>query len=115
MLFSTLLSSVLLAVTVISTNGQTLKGAAGSRYFGAALGQGHLQNASDPKFASFGSAQFSGATPENEMKWESTEPTQGSFTFGPADVIVQFAKKNSKLTFFHWLGWFLEWDAHGDG
>ncbi|KAH8109068.1 glycoside hydrolase superfamily [Phellopilus nigrolimitatus] len=47
----------------------TLKAAAGARYFGAALGAGHLSNASDTKFRTFGAQQFSGATPENEMKW----------------------------------------------
>ena len=47
----------------------TLKDAALPRYFGAALGQGHLQNASDPKFAQLAAQQFSAATPENEMKW----------------------------------------------
>lgn len=49
--------------------GTTLKAAAGSRYFGAALAVGHLNNGSDPKFAQFARDQFSGATPENEMKW----------------------------------------------
>lgn len=94
MFSSFILSSILLALT---SNGQTLKGVAGSRYFGAALAQGHLQNASDPKFAQFGAAQFSGGTPENEMKWDSTEPTKGTFTFSQADVIVAFAKANSEF------------------
>lgn len=47
----------------------TLKAAAGSRYFGAALAAPHLSNASDPNFHLFAMQQFSGATPENEMKW----------------------------------------------
>ena len=47
----------------------TLKAAAEPRYFGAALGAGHLSNASDPNFALFAKVQYSGATPENEMKW----------------------------------------------
>ena len=47
----------------------TLKQAAGNRYFGAALGQGHLQNATDHEFAFLAAQQFSAATPENEMKW----------------------------------------------
>lgn len=47
----------------------TLKAAAGSRYFGAALAAPHLSNASDPNFHVFAMQQFSGATPENEMKW----------------------------------------------
>jgi GH35 family endo-1,4-beta-xylanase len=101
MTISTLLSSLLLAFAVGSANGQTLKSVAGSRYFGAALAQSHLQNASDPKFAQFGAQQFSGATPENEMKWQSTEPTQGTFTFSGGDAIVQFAKQNSKLLGSH--------------
>jgi len=99
-----LLSSVILALT-ISVNGQTLKSAAGSRYFGAALGQPHLQNASDPNFATFAMQQFSGATPENEMKWESTEPTQGTFTFDGANVIQQFAASNDMKLRCHNLVW----------
>ena len=90
---------VSLALAASSVKGRhTLKAAAAPRYFGAAVAQGHLQNASDPKFASVGSAQFSGATPENEIKWESTEPTQGNFTFEDADVVVQFARKNSEFS-----------------
>lgn len=96
MITSTLITYL---VYTLTANAQTLKSAAGSRYFGAALAQGHLQNASDPKFAQFGSAQFSGATPENEMKWDATEPNQNQFTFSGGDVIASFAKQNSKSSF----------------
>lgn len=47
----------------------TLQGAAWPRYFGAALAASHLSNSSDPTFARLAAAEFSGATPENEMKW----------------------------------------------
>jgi GH35 family endo-1,4-beta-xylanase len=47
----------------------TLKAAAGSRYFGAALAAQHLTNASDPTYAAIARKEFSGVTPENEMKW----------------------------------------------
>ena len=57
------------AASALHIPGSVLKTAAFPKYFGAALGQGHLQNASDPKFAEFAAVQFSGATPENEMKW----------------------------------------------
>lgn len=46
-----------------------LKSAALPRYVGAALGVGHLQNSSDPKFREVAAIEYSGATPENEMKW----------------------------------------------
>jgi len=98
-------SYIIIALTISTVNAQTLKSAAGSRYFGAAIAQAHLQNASDPKFAQFGMQQFSGATPENEMKWESTEPTQGTFTFSEADVVVQFAQANDMRLRCHNLVW----------
>ncbi|EIN11129.1 hypothetical protein PUNSTDRAFT_119286 [Punctularia strigosozonata HHB-11173 SS5] len=83
----------------------TLKAAAGARYFGAALGVGHLQNASDPNFASLAATQFSGSTPENEMKWDATEPEQGVFTFAQGDVIQQFAAAHGHKLRGHTLVW----------
>jgi GH35 family endo-1,4-beta-xylanase len=65
----TLALSVAAATAAKKPAQNTLKGAAGSRYFATALGLGHLTNASDPEFATLARDQFSGATPENEMKW----------------------------------------------
>lgn len=36
---------------------------------------------------------FNSLTCENQMKYELTEPEEGVFTFGDADLIVDFAKK----------------------
>jgi endo-1,4-beta-xylanase len=36
---------------------------------------------------------FNSITPENQMKYELTEPEEGKFTFEEADVIVNFAKE----------------------
>ncbi|EJD00358.1 uncharacterized protein FOMMEDRAFT_135951 [Fomitiporia mediterranea MF3/22] len=83
----------------------TLKQAAGARYFGAALATPHLQNASDPKFALFAQEQYSGATPENEMKWDATEPNQGMFTFQQGDVVASFAVANDMRLRGHTLVW----------
>lgn len=78
-MFSRLVACILYATSLniahlasaspLEARATTLKAAAGSRYFGAALGAGHLSNASDPNFHIFAMQQFSGATPENEMKW----------------------------------------------
>ncbi len=49
--------------------------------------------------------QFSSVTPENEMKWETLEPTRGSYNWAPADRLVAFAKQNHQLVRGHTLVW----------
>jgi len=102
-----LLLSSLSFADALGIPARTLKQAAGAsgRYFGAALAQPHLQNASDPNFARVAAIQFSGVTPENEMKWESTEPTPGNFTFQDAEVVVKFKKEHDMVLRCHNLVW----------
>ncbi|KZS88891.1 glycoside hydrolase [Sistotremastrum niveocremeum HHB9708] len=83
----------------------TLKDAASPLYFGAALGVGHLTNASDPTFAKLAKQQFSAATPENEMKWGVVNPEAGVYEFADADTIVAFTKKNNMKLRCHNLVW----------
>src|SRR5438105_5574530 len=59
------------------------------RYFGTALTQGNLSNST---LTTLAAQQFDMVTPGNEMKWDTTEPSNGSFNFGPGDQIVSFAK-----------------------
>ncbi|THZ98658.1 hypothetical protein D6C83_09081 [Aureobasidium pullulans] len=40
--------------------------------------------------------EFNSITPENAMKWESTEPSRNNFTFAGADAIIDFADKYKK-------------------
>lgn len=40
------------------------------------------------------------------MKWESTEPTQGNFTFDDADAVVAFATENGQKIRCHTLVWY---------
>jgi endo-1,4-beta-xylanase len=49
--------------------------------------------------------QFNSMTPENAMKWESTEPTQGNFTLADGDAHVAFAKQNNLKLRCHNLVW----------
>jgi len=49
--------------------------------------------------------EFNSITPENAMKWESTEPSQGNFTLADADRHVAFAKANNLEMHCHTLVW----------
>jgi endo-1,4-beta-xylanase len=82
----------------------TLRGAAAQsgRLIGAALATAHLSEAA---FAATAAAQLNYATPENEMKWDTTEPTRNSFNFSPADAIVAFAAANHISVKGHTLVW----------
>lgn len=44
-------------------------------------------------------------TPGNEMKWDTTEPGNGSYNFGPGDAIVNFATAHSMRVRGHNLVW----------
>lgn len=49
--------------------------------------------------------QFNQVTPGNAMKWETTEPAQGVFDFGPGDQVVAFARQNGDRVRGHTLVW----------
>jgi len=107
-IFSILLLPLLEASVVSPTSTEralVLKQAAFPRYVGAALGQGHLQNATDPNFRTIAAIEYSGATPENEMKWEIIEPFQNQFNFTPGDVIRDFAQAHDFTLRGHTLVW----------
>ncbi len=71
-------------------------------YFGTALTQGNLSNSTLTNVAG---AQFDMVTPGNEMKWDTTEPSNGTFNFGPGDQIVAFAKAHNQRVRGHNLVW----------
>ena len=76
--------------------------AATGRYFGTAVAAYKL---SDATYSGILTREFNSVTPENEMKWDATEPTQGTFTFGPADQIVARARAEGKEVRGHALAW----------
>src|SRR5690606_28222347 len=51
---------------------------------------------------------FNGAVAENEMKWVSLPPTEGSFNFSQAKAMVNAARNNDRLVRGHVLVWFDE-------
>jgi endo-1,4-beta-xylanase len=77
--------------------------AAGSgRYFGTAVAAGKL---GDSTYSTILDREFSMITPENEMKWDTTEPSRGNFNFGPADQIVNHAMAHGQRMRGHTLVW----------
>ncbi|WP_078992657.1 endo-1,4-beta-xylanase [Streptomyces sp. MMG1121] len=77
--------------------------AAGSgRYFGTAVAAGKL---GDSVYSTLLDREFNMITPENEMKWDTTEPSRGNFNFGPADRIVNHASAHGQRMRGHTLVW----------
>ena len=76
--------------------------AARGRTFAAAVASGHL---SEAQYTSTLDTEYSGVTPENEMKWDTTEPTRNSFRFGSADTIVSHAQGRGMRIRGHTLVW----------
>lgn len=59
----------------------------------------------DAAYRSITATQFSTVTPENVMKWDAVEPTQGTYNWTAADQLVAFAKANGQKVRGHTLVW----------
>ncbi|MEV4561358.1 endo-1,4-beta-xylanase [Kitasatospora sp. NPDC049285] len=70
---------------------------------GTAVDMAHL--GTDQAYTGIVADQFSVVTPENAMKWEAVEPGRGSYDWGPADQLVQFAQQHGQAVRGHTLLW----------
>jgi endo-1,4-beta-xylanase len=97
-------ATVLLAAAVPAQAATSLRSLAEAkgRYFGTALTAGDLNNTGE---AGVAATQFDMVTPGNEMKWDTTEPSRGSFNFAPGDRIVTFAQAHGMRVRGHNLVW----------
>ncbi|KAL4908858.1 glycoside hydrolase superfamily [Aspergillus multicolor] len=83
--------------------------AAGKQYFGTASDKTLLENTQNEPIVR---EQFGVLTPENSMKWDSIEPSQGSFSWDGADYlvwknkVVDYAEQNNKKVRGHTLVWY---------
>ncbi|QQS05560.1 MAG: endo-1,4-beta-xylanase [Fibrobacterota bacterium] len=96
------LSITMDSIVVTTCNAATLKAAGLCRpdhqiLLGTALSANNM-----PALAA---QEFNFVTPENEMKWESVERTEGSFSFTSADNIVNWAQQNNMKVKGHCLVW----------
>jgi endo-1,4-beta-xylanase len=82
----------------------TLKAAAEAdgRYIGTEVTGNMIYNSTITGIAG---TQFDMVTPGNEMKWDTTEPSNGSYNFGPGDGIVSFAQSHGLRVRGHNLVW----------
>jgi endo-1,4-beta-xylanase len=60
---------------------------------------------SDTTYRDLVAREFSAVTAENAMKWESLEPVRGQYNWGPADELVDFARRNGQKVHGHTLLW----------
>jgi endo-1,4-beta-xylanase len=82
------------------------------RIFGTAVAANLL---ADQRYAAVLDTEFTGATPENEMKWDATEPARGTFRFAAADSIVGHARGKGMAVRGHTLVWHQQLPSYVSG
>ncbi|EIN10036.1 endo-1,4-beta-xylanase A precursor [Punctularia strigosozonata HHB-11173 SS5] len=78
--------------------------AAGKLYLGSATDNPELTDTAYVAILS-DSTEFGQITPGNSMKWDATEPSQGTFSFAGGDTVVNLAKANGQLVRGHNCVW----------
>jgi endo-1,4-beta-xylanase len=98
-------TAALIAVTIPSAHAADppLRDLAAAKgvYMGTALMASELSGTS----ASIAGTQFNSVTPGNEMKWDTVEPSRGTYNWAPGDSIVNFAQAHSMQVRGHNLVW----------
>ncbi|MET7401884.1 endo-1,4-beta-xylanase [Dactylosporangium sp. NPDC005572] len=99
-----LVTGVVVSLATTANAASTLGASAAEkgRYFGTAVAAYKL---SDSTYSTILNREFNMVTPENEMKWDATEPSQNSFSYGSADQIVARAQQQGMRVRGHALAW----------
>jgi endo-1,4-beta-xylanase len=60
---------------------------------------------SESAYTSIADSEFTLVVPENAMKWDATEPSPNSFSYGSGDQVVSYAAAAGKKVYGHTLVW----------
>ncbi|WP_246247673.1 endo-1,4-beta-xylanase [Cellulomonas septica] len=92
------------AVAIPAHAATTLKEAADAagKDIGFALDPNRL---SESAYKSIADTEFNLVVAENAMKWDATEPSQNSFSFGAGDQVASYAAATGKELYGHTLVW----------
>ena len=92
------------AVAIPAQAASTLKdlATAAGKDVGFALAPDRL---SESAYKSIADSEFTLVVPENAMKWDATEPSQNSFSYGSGDQVVSYAATSGKKVYGHTLVW----------
>lgn len=100
----TLLTTILAAVSTASAQLNQLAKAAGLLYFGTAVDNPGLNNQQYMSIAR-DTKEFGQVTPANGQKWDSTERSQGQFSYGNGDAVTSIARQAGQILRCHTLVW----------
>lgn len=101
-----MLQGVLYMPAAAAPTGTRLRALVGTSFLiGYAAATNFNSRSDSATYQSVASSEFNFVTPENAMKWDATEPTQGNFSFGNADALVSFAQANTQKIHGHTLVW----------
>jgi endo-1,4-beta-xylanase len=72
------------------------------RDIGFALTSSYLN---ETQYKAIADTEFNLVVPENAMKWDATEPTQGQFSYTAGDAVASYASSTDKKLYGHTLVW----------
>ncbi|KAJ0163671.1 Endo-1,4-beta-xylanase 1 [Colletotrichum tanaceti] len=101
---TSILTIVLVACATLSAQLNQLAVAAGFKYFGTAVDNPGLNSQAYMNIAS-NKNEFGQVTPANVQKWDSTERSQGQFSYANGDAVTSKARQASQLLRCHTLVW----------
>lgn len=103
--FTSQTALALAAATGANAQLHQLAVAAGLKYFGSATDNPELTDTAYTAILN-DATEFGQITPGNSQKWDTIEPSQGTFSYTKGDVIADLAKTNSQILRCHNLVWY---------